>query len=506
MVKSKKLRLWAMVAFLSVFMLSIPLAMAEPGHQPEMLTVSVAKQIADQYLKEHASSYHLKSDLSELKYSTTITTPLADYVRYQQVIGNHPVFTNQVVVTVSRAGKVQLVVSDFKPAREVQKIPSKQISQEERTDRAFEQIGAKDKETWGPTKQEFGYLVQDGQAIPVYRVVVHSVNPFGAWETYLRAGDGKLLAKRDLNRHATGSGKVFLPNPVETARSVSGLSDRNDADSPALDAQLKPVILQGLDGSGNLKGQFVNIQSRSKTFSQTLTFNYTRNQNSFEDVMAYYHLDTIIRYIHGLGFTNVMNGTITANVDTYKEDNSFYSPTKKDLTFGTGGVDDAEDAGVIVHELGHAIQDNQVPGFGNSEEGGAMGEGFGDYMGATYEDALTQDDFGKACVAEWDSTAYSSGNPPCLRRLDTNKVYPDDLQGEVHADGEIWSQGLYEMAQAFGRDVATKIILQSHWSLTPNATFHDGAKAIKQADVILFGGMHGAKIDQIWAARGISTQ
>jgi hypothetical protein len=34
---------------------------------------------------------------------------------------------------------------------------------------------------------------------------------------------------------------------------------------------------------------------------------------------------------------------------------------------------------VIVHELGHAIQDDQVPGFGNSEEGGAMDEGFGDY-------------------------------------------------------------------------------------------------------------------------------
>jgi Zn-dependent metalloprotease len=120
--------------------------------------------------------------------------------------------------------------------------------------------------------------------------------------------------------------------------------------------------------------------------------------------------------------------------------------------------------------------------------------------------AITQDDFGKACVAEWDSTSYSTSNPPCLRRLDNNKVYPSDMQGEVHADGEIWSQGLYDMAQAFGRDVATRIILQSHWSLTPNATFHDGAKAIKQADVTLFGGGHGAKIDQIWAARGISTE
>ncbi len=57
-------------------------------------------------------------------------------------------------------------------------------------------------------------------------------------------------------------------------------------------------------------------------------------------------------------------------------------------------------------------------------------------------------------------------------------MYPKDITNEVHDDGEIWAQGQYEMAQAFGRDVATKIILQSHWSLTPNSKFSDGAKAI----------------------------
>lgn len=58
---------------------------------------------------------------------------------------------------------------------------------------------------------------------------------------------------------------------------------------------------------------------------------------------------------------------------------------------------------------------------------------------------------------------------------------------------------------SFYRDVATKIILQSHWSLTPNSKFSDGAKAIKQADALLYGGQHAADIDRIWAARGIST-
>ena len=44
------------------------------------------------------------------------------------------------------------------------------------------------------------------------------------------------------------------------------------------------------------------------------------------------------------------------NVNGTTADNSFYSPTTKALTFGTGGVDDAEDAGIIAHEYGHSIK------------------------------------------------------------------------------------------------------------------------------------------------------
>ncbi len=56
------------------------------------------------------------------------------------------------------------------------------------------------------------------------------------------------------------------------------------------------------------------------------------------------------------------------------------------------------------------------------------------------------------------------------------------------------------------RDVATKIILQSHWSLTPNSKFSDGAKAIKQADALLYGGQHAASISIVFGQRrGIST-
>ena len=43
-------------------------------------------------------------------------------------------------------------------------------------------------------------------------------------------------------------------------------------------------------------------------------------------------------------------------------------------------MDDAEDAEVVVHEYGHSVQDDQVPGFGTTLQAGAIGEAFGDYL------------------------------------------------------------------------------------------------------------------------------
>ncbi|MFC7371440.1 M36 family metallopeptidase [Fictibacillus iocasae] len=462
-----------------------------------------AKVKADEYLKKNAAQYNLNADLSGLTYVTTIEANAGTYVRYQQTVKDKPVFTNQVTVTLDRNGKALMAVSDYTSYSKVEE-PKQNITKSEAESKAAQHLNAQ-AGRWSQTENVFGYSIENGTAIPVYKITLHADEPFGAWEMYVHAGTGKVLKKKDLNQKVTGSGQVFLPNPIESQGSKTGLTDGNDADSAALTAQLKPVSLQGLNGTGKLEGQYVNIYSKSRTTSASHVFNYTRSDDRFEDVMVYYHIDTLQRYIQSLGFSNINNRSIKANVNTYRQDNSFYSPSTKELTFGIGGVDDAEDSGIIAHEYGHSIQDNQVPGWGNSAEGGAMGEGFGDFLGATYEDAAAPGAFGTACVGEWDAASYSSSNPPCLRRLDKNKVYPRDVVNQVHSDGEIWSQGLYDLAGALGRDTATKLVLQSHWSLTPNATFNNGAKAIKQADQLLNAGRNATAIDSIFAARGLST-
>ncbi|MCX7568915.1 M36 family metallopeptidase [Tumebacillus sp. DT12] len=484
---------------------AVPAAFAQSGAPvatPAVATVD-AKTAADAFLKQNAGKYELKADLSDLQYVTTVRTDAADYVRYQQTYGGKEVFYNQVTVTLDKAGNAVLVTSDYAPNLTAE-TTKKNITENEAEGLALGHT--KIKNLASAASRKFGYIVQDKKLVPAYKVTtVSAIAEEGEFETYVHAGTGAIIKSRDLRQKVNGTGKVFLPNPVVSSGNVN-LTDNNNADYDLLTNELKTVTLQGLDGSGYLTGQYVSISNKkSKTFSSSFVYNYTRSSAHFENTNVYYHLDSLQRYIQSIGFNNINNRSIVANVNGTTADNSYYSPSTKALTFGTGGVDDAEDAGVIVHEYGHSIQDNQVPGFGNSAEGGAMGEAFGDFLGATYESFLKPDPKFDPVVAEWDAVSYSSDNPPNLRRLDEGKVYPQDWQGEVHADGEIWSQGEYEMAKAFGRDIATRIILQSHWSLTPNATFNDGARAIKAADQLLYGGSHAAQIDAIWAARGIST-
>ena len=225
---------------------------------------------------------------------------------------------------------------------------------------------------------------------------------------------------------STGTGRVFLPNPVADLQDES-LTDQKDADYPALQPAYHQVTLTNLDGSGYLRGDYANVASETgnPAFSSTNTFSYNRHQDEFEQVMAYYWVTEAQKYIQSLGFGTtfrpVNDESQDIRINQLGVDNSFSWDKKDLLRFGKGGVDDAEDAEVILHEYGHAIQDSQQTpfGFGFSTEAGSIGEGFADYWAVTVSDVIapTPDE---PCVADWDAVSYATTVPHCPRRVDTS--------------------------------------------------------------------------------------
>ena len=320
---------------------------------------------------------------------------------------------------------------------------------------------------------------------------------------------GNVLADKGGSGNDTGTGQVFLPNPVADLQNQS-LTDQKDANYAALQLAYHVVILTNLDGSGYLRGDWANIRGETgvRAFSETNTFIYTRDDDRFEQVMAYYWVTEAQKYIQGLGF-----GTIyppinmesqDIRINQYGIDNS-YSWDKHDvMRFGKGGVDDAEDAEVILHEYGHAIQDSQMTpfGYGGSVEAGSIGEGFGDYFAVTVSDVI-HSTLDPACVADWDSVSYTSGVPHCLRRVDTNLHYPEDLNGRVHHDGQIWSRALWDIRNALGHVIADTIILKAQFDFAPDTNMPDAAQATVDTAQTIYGTNAADTVRTAFQARGI---
>ena len=88
----------------------------------------------------------------------------------------------------------------------------------------------------------------------------------------------------------TGTAKVFFPNPIVSSGNQD-LTDQKDRDYAALNNERVSVTLKDLDGSGYLRGKWAIVKSETGTPAfggAGCTFNYTRRQDQFEQVMAYY--------------------------------------------------------------------------------------------------------------------------------------------------------------------------------------------------------------------------
>ena len=318
---------------------------------------------------------------------------------------------------------------------------------------------------------------------------------------------------RNLVEEATTPALVFDPNPVVEQGSRTGLADNNDADYPALDPLYRHRDAARPRHRGLPAGP-VGERDRPPAARCPAGRNFGSVKRSnpcdcFDAAMAYFHIDRMQRYLQGLGFANVVHRSIPVNLHATAEDNSFYSPTTRALNFGDGGVDDAQDADVISHEYGHAIQDSQVPGFGVTTEGGTLGEGFGDYWQAAMSANQGNADIFNTCFAEWDTSAVSDDPLPCLRDVDhpwTVDEAVNECGGrEIHCVGQAWANLLWTIRKQLGGATGDRLVVQSQFSYSVESGFRDASLALLFADRQLNGGANRAFLQNLLVARGFLT-
>lgn len=309
---------------------------------------------------------------------------------------------------------------------------------------------------------------------------------------------------------STATARVFSINPVQSSGDQA-LRDEKDSATAVPASEYKTVTLTNLDGSGYLRGDWANVLSETGDPAQADggTFQYDRADDRFEQVMAYHWVTQTQLYLQSLGFGSelppVNMESQDVRINQWGQDNS-YSWDKHDvIRLGKGGVDDAEDGEVIVHEYGHAVHDAQVPGYGSSLDAGAIGEAFGDYLAVTVGLVVAGPPAAgapAACVMDWDATSYTSAAPHCLRRIDRNLTVAD-RRNQVHYDGQIWSRALWDIRNALGARTADRIIVNAQFGFAPDTSFDAAARQTVATAQAMYGKAAARVVTNAFAARGI---
>ena len=128
----------------------------------------------------------------------------------------------------------------------------------------------------------------------------------------------------------SGRGLVFVTNPVQSLGDET-LTDQKDADSAVPQAAYHDVQLTNLDGSGYLRGDYADVVSETgkAAYSPSNTFPYSRHQDEFEQVMAYFWVTEAQKYIRSLGFgvtrRAIGSGPLRIRINQFGQDNAFES-------------------------------------------------------------------------------------------------------------------------------------------------------------------------------------
>ena len=166
---------------------------------------------------------------------------------------------------------------------------------------------------------------------------------------------------------STGVGSVFASNPVQEL-GREGLTDQKDADTAVPAAAYHDVMLTNLDGSGYLSRR---VRERAHDDGKPrllgdehVPLHASSGRVRAGDGVLLDHRGAEVRPQARLRRAGrlpaIDNVSQPVRINQWGVDNSFTTdhPTNE-IRYGKGGVDDAEDAEVILHEYGHALHQGQ---------------------------------------------------------------------------------------------------------------------------------------------------
>ncbi len=344
---------------------------------------------------------------------------------------------------------------------------------------------------------------------PALHFFVRSANDY---RELLINAEGEVLLNRSLLRFFGPDTlvrvRIFQPDPLTSAGVMYGgqFQDFNDQDNPWINQQLRDTIVPALFRNGLFRLEQPYLISKDvegdplpPPAKSSDNFRYTRGQAPFEMVHSYAHITRFNAYIRSLGYTGATDFQLEVDGRGTADDNSFFSPENPPrVVFGTGGVDDAEDGEVVIHEYGHALSHWASPGSNIGKERKALDEGVCDYFAVSYSRQFS--DYRWWDVFKWDGhNAFWPG-----RIANSSKHYPEDFDtSDIYASGEIWSSVLMELFEEMGRENCDRLVMEWLFSFAPNLSYQNAAGLLLITAESLYGRQWQDFIFERLLARGL---
>ena len=410
--------------------------------------------MAREFLAARHATFGLAADEAASLVRTSLRTGSRfSVVRFAQGLDGIPVYGSNIAVSVMPNGKVIYVSNATVPGAAAvgAMAPTSQLD-----------ALAIGKQYLGIAatrfqKAERMIYVANGASRLVWRIELVAEDGLrGDWELLVDAATGAVVRAEDKAAYDDGTGTIWTPDPLSETLSTyndPGYTDGNNADTQQLTDALVPVTLEGITLAGGMytmSGQYAVCDDFDTPHdagcpSQASSdFSVTRSAMTFDAVMGYWHISSYLKYVNEtLGITALpLNHPGGVHYDPHGfagADNSQYSSGGENLTFGQGGVDDAQDADVIIHELGHGIHDWITNGNLSQNEG--LSEGVGDYNAASYSrdwpNQWTPSDTPYFWTFNWDG--HNPFWPGRVTNYELTHTYAQARNQEIHIAGQYWA-------------------------------------------------------------------
>ncbi len=400
---------------------------------------------------------------AELNFVSSQKSENYEYVNFTQVHNGLNILNSRFTVKLTHDGRVVLFGADVFTDIAVSSVPS--ISESEALIKAKQNLEGTI--TNVVAEEELSILpvpqFKRNNYKLVYEFLIETIDASGVpakYKTLVDAVTGDVLMRKNLVSH-------FHPTPGGAEANVTGtLYTTHNYNPSSVNPLVNLKVTQGgntsyTDASGNVTGlntgtttfDLEGLWSSVRTNGVTPTFDATlvngANAISFDsdanirELSAYYHVNIVHDYMKTFypSFTD-MDNALPTNIDLTTDNcNAFYDGSSINFYAAANGCASFAQIGdVVYHEYGHGINDKYYQSIGAFFQNGAMGEGYADVWAL----GITQNGVLGIGNSSTDATSF-------IRRYDQEPmVYPQDISGEVHNDGEIIAGAWWDLGVNFG--------------------------------------------------------